>query len=174
MRGTRIDDCWGGRWRVRARYERHAEPEGDYTRRLREPALHGRLAPMLGSQPSAPSAGGWPPDEGDRLVDEDRRHATRLASAQAASLGSPLGAVMGIRQGVRVLTEPADRFWVVDLKARGRIRRGATWRVAGREEAAHAVAVVADAVRTGQVPELADARLIDVVDERLTVHGAPR
>jgi hypothetical protein len=36
------------------------------------------------------------------------------------------------------------------------------------------VDIVADAVRMGQVPHLDDALLLDVVDERLTVHGAPR
>jgi hypothetical protein len=73
-----------------------------------------------------------------------------------------------------VLREWSDRFWVVELVARGRIRRGATWRVSGAADAARVAVVVADAVRTGQVPSPDGAMLTDVVDERLTVYGALR
>jgi hypothetical protein len=82
--------------------------------------------------------------------------------------------VFSVWQGVGWLREPRDRFWVVELAARGRIRRGATWRVASREEAARGAAVVADAVRAGLAPELPDTLLVDVVDERLTVYGVAR
>jgi hypothetical protein len=47
---------------------------------------------------------------------------------------------------LQYLAEPRSRFWVVELFARGRVRRGATWRVAGWEEAAHAAAAVAQAL----------------------------
>jgi hypothetical protein len=174
MRAVRVDDRWGGRWRVRAGFGRDAERESDYTRRLRAPALRGRLAPMLAPQPTPPAVDSGPPGGTDRAADEHQGRATRPVGALTASLGNPIGAVFSVWQGVRWLREPRDRFWVVELAARGRIRRGATWRVAGREEAAHGAAVVADAVRAGVVPELSDALLIGVVDERLTVYGARR
>ena len=171
MRGTRVDDCWGVRWTVRARYERHADPESEVTRRVREPTLLAGLPAML-----APH--GHPVDvrpvDADRSDDELRRHAAALLGAQAATVGGALGSLVAIWRGARALAEPTDRFWLVELTARGRIRRGASWQVTGRDEAARVAAVIADAVRAGRVPQPAGARLIAVVDERLTVYGAPR
>jgi hypothetical protein len=173
MGRTVVDDRWGGRWTVRARHERHAEPDSEYTRRLREPSLRAELRPMLapptGSGSVLPVAGRAP------AVDlSDIRFTVGSLSAQPAAPAAAIGTAVAIWQYVRILRQPSDRFWVVELTARGRIRRGATWKVAGREEAARVAAVVADAVRTGQVPEPSGALLIDVVDERLTVYGAPR
>ncbi len=119
MRAVRVDDCWGGRWTVRAGFERYADRESDYTRWLRAPALRGRLAPMLASQPTPPPVDSGPLGGTDRAADERRSRVTRPVGALAASLGSPLGAVFSVWQGVGWLREPRDRFWVVELAARG-------------------------------------------------------
>jgi hypothetical protein len=93
---------------------------------------------------------------------------------EAVVLGGLVGRLRAVAIGVEALTDPVNRVRVVELAARGRIRRGATWRVAGRVEASTVADTVADAVRRGQVPQPEGALLIDVVDQRLTVYGALR
>ena len=73
-----------------------------------------------------------------------------------------------------MLREPTDTSWIVEVRARGRIRRGATWRAGSRADAERILGTVADAVQLGEVPQPAGTLLVDAVDERLTVHGAPR
>jgi len=166
MRRTVIEDCWGGRWTVRARLERHAPPESEAARRARERLLGTYLAPALAPQPGTGPA----PVEG--IGRRDDRFL--LGLAEMAAVAGGVGDLIAAWRGVRVLRTPSDRFWVVELAARGRFRRGATWRVAGPTDAARVAQVVADAVRTGLVPSPDGAMLLDVVDERLTVYGALR
>jgi hypothetical protein len=170
MRRTLIDDCWGVRWTVRAAYDRHLRPERDQARRNREPELRSWLGPAL-----APRPGRLPveqlPARGS-MSDPDHRLVHPVVAL--GEVGGPWALVGAITHGIRFLREPTASSWTVELHARGRIRRGATWRVGSRAEAESVLEVVAEAVRLGHVPQPAGALLIDVVDERLTVHGALR
>ena len=172
MRKTVIDDRWGVRWIVRARYDRHAPLDSDFNRRRREPGLRSRLGPALGPQPGPLSSAD---DAGKSSADADDRRAARVNFALSMSgpggLAAPVGA---IGHGIPVLREPTDTSWIVELHAPGRIRRGATWRVGSRADAGRIVEIVAEAVRLGQVPQPDGTLLVGVFDERLTVYGAPR
>ena len=174
MRKAVIDDCWGARWTVRARYDRHAPLDSDYNRRRREPGLRARLGPALGPQPGGLPNGDGPAWASSPDTDERRRadlaHSVRVVGG-LGGLGFLLAA---IGHGIGVLREPTDASWIVELRARGRIRRGATWRVGSGADAERALSTVAEAVHLGQVPQPAGTLLVDVLDERLTVHGAPR
>jgi hypothetical protein len=88
--------------------------------------------------------------------------------------GRPIDLVRAIWRIACLLNEPTDRSWVVELIARGRIRRGATWRVADRASGERVAVLIADALRAGLLPEPDGAQLIDVLDQRLTVYGAVR
>ena len=173
MRTTVIDDCWGVRWTVRVRYDRHAPMDSDFNRRGREPELRSRLGPALGPEPGLlPSADGsaW----GSSVGAADRRAAFVKSVGLLSGLGGPASLIAAIWYGIGVLREPTDDSWIVELDARGRIRRSATWRVGSRADAERVLGTVADAVRQGQVPQPDGALLVDVVDGRLTVYGAPR
>jgi hypothetical protein len=171
MRRTVVDDCWGVRWTVRTRYDRSRPMDSDYNRRNREPGVQARLGPALAPEPSR-----VPMPDGPESLDDAAQRQQRgfvLGTAGSAAGGSA-GLLWAIWRGTRLLREPTDSGWVVELWARGRIRRGATWRVGDRAHADRAVSSVADAVRLGQVPRPEGALLLDVLDERLTVYGAPR
>jgi hypothetical protein len=130
------------------------------------------LGPALAPQPGTYSE---PALECGRAAAEQAHLLNAFAGMQeAVVLGGLVGRLRAVAIGIAALTEPADRVWVVELAARGRIRRGATWGVAGRVDASAVADTVADAVRRGQVPQPEGALLIDVVDQRLTVYGALR
>lgn len=167
MRRTVIDDPWGARWTVRARYDRHARVDSDRAQRRREPVLRGSLAAMLSPQPTARPGG-------IGRVAEDRWRAPVLVGARALTAGGPLASAWAVWQAWQLVPGSHHGFWVVELAARGRIRRGATWRVEGERNASRIAVDVSEGVRRGLVSAPDDALLIDVVDERLTVHGAPR
>jgi hypothetical protein len=76
-----VDDCWGHRWTVRARRERHALPDSEYARRLREPLLRERLGPALSPQPGTGPAH---LDDAGRAP-QDLRFAAGLVGMQAAA-----------------------------------------------------------------------------------------
>jgi hypothetical protein len=165
-----VDDCRGVRWTVWARKDRYVPPASEDTRRIREPTLQAHLGLALAVQPGGAPALPWADTEWTR---QDQQNALLFGTLAVGST-RPIDAIRAIVWLVRVLNEPTDCFWVVELMARGRIRRGATWRVADRAEADRVAAVVANAVRAGLVPEPDGAQLIDVKDERLTVYGALR
>lgn len=167
-----VNDLWGVRWAVRARRDRFVVHESEYTRQNREPTLRAHVVPALEPQPVSTPPLPWA-TLAERRFDTSHLIAVLLGGLAFAT-SSPFAAVRAIWRASRILNEPTDCFWVVELVAAGRIRRGATWRVADRTSADLVAAGVADAVRTGQVPEPEGAQLIDVVDERLTVYGAVR
>jgi hypothetical protein len=174
MRRTVVEDCWGVRWTVRARYDRHLLLESDDDRRKREPELRSRLGPALAPRPGLlplPDVPVWGSPDG---ADDGARAVLGHVPGLLSGLAGPWSLVWAIWRGLRVLAEPTDRSWIVELRAGGRIRRGATWRAGSPAEAERILATVADAVRRGQVPHVDDTLLVDVDDERLTVHGAPR
>ena len=172
-----IDDCGGARWTVRARYDRHAPLDSDYNRRRREPGLRTRLGSALGPQPG-PLPGADEPGCGSSADSDERRRAALADSVRVvgglAGLGGPRFLLTALGFGIGALREPMDGSWVVELRARGRIRRGATWRMGSRADAERTLGTVAEAVRVAQVPQPEGTLLVDVLDERLTVHGAPR
>jgi hypothetical protein len=171
-RKTVVDDCWGGRWTVRARRERQTRLVSEIATTERASLLLPYLGPALAPQPGTCSE---PAPESGRAAAEQAHLLNAFAEMDNAVVRDGLvGRLRAVAIGIEALTEPADRVWVVELAARGRIRRGATWGVAGRVDASAVADTVADAVRRGQVPQPEGALLIDVVDQRLTVYGALR
>ena len=171
-RKTVVDDCWGVRWTVRARRERRTRLVSKSATTERASLLLPCLGPALAPQPGTHAE---PALECGPEASEREHLLNALAEMrEAAALGGLIGRLQAVTIGVGALTEPAGRVWLVELAAKGRIRRGATWRVAGLAEAVAVADTVADAVRRGQVPQPAGGLLIDVVDQRLTVHGALR
>ncbi|UOY02098.1 hypothetical protein [Blastococcus sp. PRF04-17] len=134
------------------------------------PELQQRLGPALAPEPCAER--GEPP--GHIGVEAAELEYWTDTLGEVGGYGGLLGLFPAIRKGIGALAGASHRTWVVRLHARGRIRRGAMWRAAGKVESGIAAAHVADAVRTGQVPHPDGAALIDVVDHRLTVYGVRR
>jgi hypothetical protein len=173
MRRIVVDDCWGTRWTLRVHRDRHVPLDAEAARRRREPELRAQLAAVLAPTPQPRSPAVQGPLPGVRGSRADRQEAAAVAK-QAVLGGGPLTVAIAILKGLGTMPADHSRAWVVELQARGRIRRGATWRVDGPEEGVRVATTAADAVRTGLVPQPDGAQLIDVVDERLTVYGAPR
>ena len=171
MRRKAFDDCWGVRWTVRATYDRYLSLDSDDDRRKREPELRSWLGPALAPQPGrlpVVPVPAWAPS-----CDADYYRFVHAATA-LIGLSGPGGVIRAILHGVRLLRQPTAAAWTVVLQARGRIRRGATWRAGSRAEAESVLEIVAEAVSLGRIPQPAGTLLIDVVDERLTMYGAVR
>jgi hypothetical protein len=174
MGRTVVEDPWGASWTVRTRSDRHIPLDAEGARRRREPELRARLGTVLAPTPQVVPTVIHGPFPGTRGSREDRHSAALVAVLVGPDAGL-LALVVAIWRGLWAMRADYSRTArVVELRDCGRFRRGATWRVSGPDGGARAVATVAEAVRTGRVPEIDDALLLDVVDERLTVHGAPR
>ena len=167
-----VDDCWGGRWTVRARRERQTRLASESATTERASLLLPYLGPTLAPQPGTcpePALGCG------RAAAEQAHLLNAFAEMDdAVVLGGLVGRLRAVAMGVEALTEPADRVWVVELAARGRIRRGATSARPATPQAMAVADTVADAVQRRQVPQPEGALLIDVVGQRLTVYGALR
>ena len=126
MRRTAVDDLWGGRWIVRVRRDRYLVPETEHALRVKAPTLQTHLAAALDPRHRA-SAVSLPDDMG--WIRRDHIEALNVSAVVVVG-GRPIDLVRAIWRIACLLNEPTDRSWVVELIARGRIRRGATWRVA--------------------------------------------
>jgi hypothetical protein len=171
-RKTVVDDCWGVRWTVRAHRERRTRLVSEFATTERASLLLPYLGPAFAPEPGTHAEPAL--ECGPEAAEREHLLNALAEMREAAALGGLIGRLHALAIGVGALTEPTDRVWLVELAAKGRIRRGATWRVAGRAEAMAVADTVADAVRRGHLPQPAGALLIDVVDQRLTVHGALR
>lgn len=175
--GVPVEDGWGGRWVVRCTRSGvlpvpPVAPHGDAVRRLLLPWG----GPAADTAPPAPAAS-WvlgrsarwraldAPGAGeDPLRDEALilRDGTGVLGAELASLALPFWSRRMRRMTSRERTHP----WLVQLCSTAGPGRRAVWAVAGPAAAQAAVAAVTDAVRAGRLPDLPDARLLDVRDDR--------
>ena len=177
--GVTVEDTWGTRWVVRCSRAGvlpapPAAPHGDAVRRLLLPWG----GPAADAPPAAPApAASWvlgrsarwqgldAPGAGEDPVRDEAlalRNGMGVAGPDPAALALPLWAWRARRTAQRERTHP----WLVRLCSAAGPARWATWAVPGQEAAQAAVEAVADAVRAGRLPDLPDARLVDVRDER--------
>jgi hypothetical protein len=169
-----VEDPWGTSWTVRTRSDRHIPLDAEGARRRREPELRARLGAVLAPTPQVVPTVVHGPFPGTRGSPEDR-HSAGLLALLIGPDGGLIALLVAIGRGLSAMRADYSRAApVVELRDRGRFRRGATWRVAGPDAGVRALATGAEAVRAGRVPQLDDALLLDVVDQRLTVYGAPR
>ena len=170
-RKTVVDDRWGVRWTVRARRERRTRLVSESATTERASLLLPCLGPALAPQPGTRAETAL--ECGPEAAEQEHLLNALAEMREAAALGGLIGRLRALAIGVGALTEPTDRVWLVELAARAgsaggdmagrRARRGR----GGRD-------TVADAIRRGHLPQPAGALLIDVVDQRLTVHGTLR
>jgi hypothetical protein len=168
-----FDDPWGTRWTARTRSDRHVPLDAEAARRRREPELLAQLGAVLAPTRqlvSTPLQGPHPGTGASR----EARHPAAVVGRLIGPDDALLLLISAVWSAARAMRADYRRPRVVELRSAGRIRRSATWRIATRENAVRAVASVADAVRRGHVPQLDDALLLEVVDERLPVVGALR
>lgn len=171
MGSTVVRDARGVRWKVRPRRLRRGE-----SRRPRsgpeEDSLRRRLAGVVAAQPflvldplrGVPGAWRTPADTADIAMHQVR---AEFADGRGFGLGGGVVELFGLlRDAVEHLRTPWSDTWQVEAVARGRIRRWAHWEVEGMEATQRAVAAVAAALETGQVPQPSNAVLVDVVDQR--------
>ena len=177
--GETVDDPWGRRWVVRCTRAGvppvpPQAPDGDAVRRLLLP----EGGPAAGSAPPpAPPAASWvlgrsarwqgldAPGTGEDPVRDEAlalRNGIGGLGPGLAALALHLWARRTLRTAQRERTQP----WLVHLCGVAGPVRWATWQVAGPDAARASVEAVAGAVRTGRLPDLPDARLLDVRDDR--------
>lgn len=167
----RVEDPWGDRWTVRPRLERFAKLETEANWRTAEACLRDPLRQVLAPQPGprgAAHAVSWLAASTRQCIGLLLRPVVLVAAVVLApTTHRVIEAAVALIVVAVWLNARANPMWVVDLVAERGARRGATWKVAGRDEATRAADGVAAAVRSGQDPRLDDAVLIHVVDERL-------
>lgn len=170
MRKIAVRDAQGARWSVRARQlgstETAAplsEPEHDSLRRRLAAALSPHPAMVAGPIRGVPVAWRTPGDSADIELWKAR---TAYRDLTYGSGGVMWAIVDLVRDAVDQLRTPPTDTWLLEVVARGRIRRWARWEVQGREAAERTAVAVAAALTNGRVPEPADARLVDVIDQR--------
>ena len=168
-----VQDAYGTRWSVRARQLRSTEiaaPGSD----PEHASLRRRLAATLSPHPAvvvdpfrgAPGAWRTPGDSADVELREARAAYRNPIYGSTGAIRAIVDLIAFVRGEVDHVRTPLTDTWLLEVMARGRIRRWARWELQGAETVERTAVAVAAALASDRVPELPDARLVDVVDQR--------
>jgi len=171
----KVTDQWGARWTVRARRVRGAGtapprrgPDADRMRRRLDAALARYPAPLAATVPTDVRLPAAPISDPVDAELTRLRHRPGTTIWVVAEAGPAL-----LRDALARLRAPGAGTWAVELVARGRFRRWATWQVTGAEAAARVLASVTADLGAGRVPDPPGATLVEVVDHRPPVRTHP-